>query len=80
MMGIIISSDRSIDGGMFPLPIKIELQCDEPTAMFCHGREAFTDPCGFIGAHSAAMAKGWLERQAPQGRLWFCPECSGKLP
>jgi hypothetical protein len=66
MMGIAISSDRSVDGGMFPLPITIELQCDVPG---CDGREAFTDPCGFIAAHAAAMAKGWLERQAPQGRL-----------
>jgi hypothetical protein len=56
-----------------PRPIVIELQCDTPA---CGRVEAFV--CGFISAHSAAMAKGWLERQAPQGRFWLCPVCSGK--
>jgi hypothetical protein len=78
VMGIIISSDLSIEGGMFPLPIKIELECDAATGFFCRGVASFSSPEGYVGAHSAAMAAGWLERQAPQGRLWLCPECSGK--
>jgi hypothetical protein len=78
VMGIIISSDQSIERGMFPLPIKIELQCDVADQMFCRGVASFTHADGFVGAHAAAMAAGWLERQAPQGRLWLCPECSGK--
>jgi len=77
-MGISISSDRTIESGMFPLPIKITLECDATTEMFCRGFESFEHPDGFSGAHSTAMAKGWLERQASGGRVWLCPECSGK--
>lgn len=74
-MSITISSDMSIDTGMFPLPVKIELICE---MMFCRAFEAFTDADGYIGAHRAAMTKGWLERQSPEGRLWICPHCSKK--
>jgi hypothetical protein len=56
-----------------PGSIIMWLQCDT-----CGAVERFTHADGFIGAHASAMTKGWLERQAPQGRLWLCPECSGK--
>jgi hypothetical protein len=55
------------------------LECDAATEFFCRGFARFDDPDGFIGAHRAAMAAGWLERQAPSGRLWLCPACSGKV-
>jgi hypothetical protein len=77
-MGIIIRSDRTIESGMFPLPIAIELECDEPSEMFCRGVATFSSSEGYIGAHTVAMKSGWLERQSPRGRLWVCPECSGK--
>jgi hypothetical protein len=58
--------------------IRVTLVCDAASGMFCRGFESFEHPDGFVGAHSAAIAKGWLDRQASQGRTWLCPECSGK--
>jgi hypothetical protein len=49
------------------------LSCDS-----CGNFRIFTSPDGYIGQHRDAMAQGWLERQGPQGRLWFCPQCSNK--
>ena len=60
------------------LPIQVELDCDDRSKMFCHGHKIFSDPNGYIGAHTLAMLAGWLERNGPQGRIWLCPECSGK--
>jgi hypothetical protein len=79
-MGIVIRSnavDRT-EPRAFPLPVAVDLACDAPTQMFCRGTETFTSPEGFVGAHAAAMAAGWLERQSTRGRLWLCPSCSGK--
>jgi len=59
--------------------MRLTLYCDAASAMFCRGFESFEHPDGFIGAHAVAMANGWLERQTSQGRLWLCPECSGKI-
>jgi hypothetical protein len=61
--------------GYYPRDITLTLSCD---AAACLAFEAFTSPDGYVGCHAAAMTKGWLERQAPQGRLWLCPKCSGK--
>lgn len=61
-----------------PKPIAVTFTCDDTSEMFCRGFETFTDPDGYIGIHKAAMAAGWLERHAPQGRIWLCPRCSGK--
>ena len=59
-------------------PGKITLECDVATAMFCHGVMEYQHPDGFIGMHIGAMKDGWLERQTGKGRIWLCPECSGK--
>lgn len=61
-----------------PISVALDLECDEPTAMFCRGFVTFTSTDGYVGAHREAMKAGWLERQSPRGRLWICPECSGK--
>lgn len=74
-MGLIITSAEE---GIPPRRVNVTLECDKPTAFFCRGIAVFTSPDGFIGCHSAAMDAGWLERQSPEGRLWICPECSGK--
>ncbi len=79
-MGIIIRSaavDRT-EPRAFPLPVAVDLECDAPSGFFCRGFETFTHPEGFVGAHAAAMAAGWLERQSAGGRQWVCPACSGK--
>ena len=57
---------------------RMTLECDASTGMFCCGSESFDHSDGYIGTHAAAMSKGWVERQGSQGRLWLCPECSGK--
>lgn len=67
----------------FPRPLVIRLQCDSAIediarGFFCLGFEEFNQADGFVAAHSLAMARGWLERQSPQGRIWLCPMCSGK--
>lgn len=75
-MGISISaSGRPSE---MPLPLVIVLECDAAESLFCRGFEQFDEADGFVVAHTLAMARGWLERQAPQGRLWICPACSGK--
>jgi hypothetical protein len=77
LMGIIISAaDRAAPSGI--IPVLLRLQCDDATGFFCHGVAKFEHQDGYIGAHAAAMKAGWLERQSSQGRLWLCPECSGK--
>jgi hypothetical protein len=64
--------------GPIPRQITVAMECEAATEFFCRGVEAFTHPDGYIGAHSAAMTAGWLERQTDQGRAWICPRCSGK--
>jgi hypothetical protein len=64
--------------GPYPRTVTVTLACDAPTDLMCRGFADFTSPDGFIGAHAAAMAAGWLERQATQGRQFLCPACSGK--
>jgi hypothetical protein len=61
-----------------PLNISVELECDEATGFFCRGVEKFVSPEGYVGCHNDAMNAGWLERQAPRGRIWLCRACSGK--
>lgn len=64
--------------GPYPRSVTVTLSCDSAVDIFCRGFEDFTSQDGFVGAHSLAMTKGWLERQGPQGRIWLCPACSGK--
>jgi hypothetical protein len=66
------------ESGPYPRLITVTLSCDAATDIFCRGFADFTSRDGYIGAHSQAMAAGWLERQTSQGRLWLCPRCSGK--
>ena len=62
-----------------PYTIRVELVCEaEDYALLCKESEVFKHPNGYIGCHALAMRAGWLERQTPQGRIWICPECSGK--
>lgn len=74
-MGIAITASQDND---FPYPLAVALECDVATGFFCRGFEIFHHQDGYVGAHADAMKAGWLERQAPQGRLWLCPNCSGK--
>lgn len=78
-MGIIIHVIVDRAQSSASTPIEMVLKCDVASEMFCRGFEKFTGDAGFIGCHAAAIAKGWLERQGPRGRLWLCPECSGKI-
>ena len=64
--------------GPYPRMITLTLACDSSTDIFCRGFEKFTSPDGFIACHSAAIKRGWLERQSPEGPTWLCPRCSGK--
>ena len=77
-MGIIIMAAPPY-GHVPPIAVEIRLECDAATGFFCRGFETFQHEDGYIGAHAAAMKAGWLERGAPQGRLWLCPGCSGKV-
>jgi hypothetical protein len=75
-MGISIELDPP--SAEYPYPIAMTLECDSARDMFCRGFTRYLHQDGYQGCHSMAMADGWLERQAPQGRLWLCPQCSGK--
>jgi hypothetical protein len=77
-MGIIITCDSSVESSPPFKPVVITLECDQHSAFFCRGIAEFRSPDGFIGCHRDAMKAGWLERYASEGRLWICPECSGK--
>jgi len=59
-----------------PDDLIIELTCDSPKSLECDVSQTFVS--GYIEAHTNAMRSGWLERDAPKGRLWICPSCSGK--
>jgi hypothetical protein len=74
-MGLAIEASRDND---FPYPLQVRLECDAAAEFFCRGFETFSHQDGFVGAHADAMKTGWLERQAPEGRIWLCPACSGK--
>jgi hypothetical protein len=74
-MGITIGCDEA---AIIHRGVSVTLECDAATEWFCRGFERFSSDDGFIGAHAAAMAAGWLERQVSQGRQWLCPACSGK--
>lgn len=63
-----------------PERVRVTLECDVREAMFCHGVTDFEHNDGFVGCHITAMHKGWLERQTSNGRIFLCPECSGKPP
>lgn len=67
--------------GPIPLKTVLELRCDMRHGLFPPPPAIFDcSTGGYAGAHAAAMAAGWLERQeAHVGRVWICPECSGKL-
>ena len=79
-MGIVISVDAESPLAAEPhcYPVKVELECDDTSDMFCRGIATFTNQDGYIGANADAMKAGWLERRTPDGRLWICPRCSGK--
>ena len=80
-MGLIIKVAGALvvgDVATAPVPIEVILECDRPVAFFCSGIGVFKSEAGFVGCHEKAMKAGWLERNSPQGRLWICPECSGK--
>ena len=75
-MGIDISAERD-DPHIGQ--VVVVLTCDYPEpGIFCARSQRFTNSGGFISIHGDAMRAGWLERQAPQGRTWICPDCSGK--
>lgn len=75
-MGIEI---RALPGvPVIPLPVEVSLECDDARALFCLDVAVFTSPQGYVGCHTDAMKAGWLERAGPNGRMWLCPECSGK--
>jgi hypothetical protein len=77
-MGIIIGGMTETREPPYPIGVRVTLECDAATEFFCRGFAHFEHADGFVGAHAMAMSAGWLERQSSQGRLWLCPECSGK--
>lgn len=62
-----------------PPRVILELTCDGD-----HGLlpvlECFVHEDGTIEQYSAAMRAGWKEHNNSHGRLFFCPQCSGKKP
>jgi hypothetical protein len=66
---------------VLPRPCALELSCDVEGGLFLFPTTTarFASPEGFIVQHRDAMAAGWLERDGgARGRIWVCPECSGK--
>jgi hypothetical protein len=42
--------------------------------------ECFVHEDGTIEQYAAALRAGWKEHNNSHGRLFFCPQCSGKKP
>lgn len=80
-MGMAIYAED--EAGAPPVRTALELRCDgEHHGLFEDYRlfpQVFLQG-DYVANHSAAMRAGWLERQGNGGRLWLCPNCSGKLP
>lgn len=72
-MGIIIQRDPDDLGNVVPFPIVVRFTCDTATAFFCRGFEDFRSPDGLIGARTAAVQAGWVERKTS---AWCCRECA----
>jgi hypothetical protein len=62
----------------YPHSVTLTLLCDGDKDR-CDGFGEFTSPDGFIACHDAAIKRGWLERQSPQGPRWLCPRCAKKI-
>jgi hypothetical protein len=62
------------DTAPYPRPTQITLECDRPSALFCHGFIVFGE-MPWTECYSKAMKLGWKE--SPTG-TFICPECSGK--
>jgi len=73
-MGLTITAD-----GAAPLPraVTLTLTCDAPTGLFRPAVARFTG-AWFPDLHHAAMAAGWRETFDARGRVFLCPDCSGK--
>lgn len=69
---------RQLRSKRYPLKVKWRFVCD--------GDHAFVDPpeaefnTGKVFAYAEAMRAGWKEARADNSaRLFFCPDCSGKV-
>lgn len=60
-----------------PHRLKVTFDCDATTGFFCRGFKV-VEGVSYQEAHHEAIAEGWLERNASNGRVWLCPDCSGK--
>jgi len=61
-----------------PYPLKITFECDARLSLLCRRDMPLSHSASYQEAHHTAIALGWLERNASNGRVWLCPECSGK--
>lgn len=61
-----------------PRQIMVQFSCDSPADLLCGERQIFRHAGGYIGCQLEAMKAGWLERHTDNGRIWLCPNCSGK--
>jgi hypothetical protein len=72
-MGILISGEET---GPYPRRSWLILTCDGDHGLLPAVSQRF-DQDGYIAQHAAAMRAGWKETH-DRGRIFLCPECSGK--
>lgn len=71
-MGIKIKT--MTDTGPYPRPTEITIECDQPSAFFCHGFIVFGEkPWPDVSKQLTRL--GWTQAN---GGVFICPECSGR--
>ena len=56
----------------------LELICDGDHGLLPAPAECFVHEGGAVEQYAEAMRAGWKEHNNSHGRLFFCPQCSGK--
>lgn len=75
-MGLMIEADESTP---YPYATTLTLTCDGDQHGLFGLTGTFQHAEGFMAEYRLAMNAGWKDTQGPQGRIFLCPACSGKI-
>ena len=72
-MGLTIAADERAP---VPRPVWLELVCDGDCGLF--RQQCRYDLGDYVKNMTQAKADGWRETEDYRGRIFLCPQCSGK--
>jgi hypothetical protein len=79
-MGLLVmTADAPLIDPPYPRSTMLILTCDGGECGLFPTSAEFVHPQGYIAQYRAAMNAGWKDTQGPQGRIFLCPACSGKV-